>query len=158
MSEKPKSAGTCVDSLLTALRAARIGHWTWDVAADRVFWSPEVYDLVGCAPGAFAGTVEAFLATVHPDDRDRVAEVVNNALATGEGYRLEHRIANTERWVECCGCVFRDEQGRAVRLAGVVLDCTERKRMDAQLRDAERMATLGGVTASVAHELNNPLA
>jgi PAS domain S-box-containing protein len=145
--------------LALALQAGRMGAWEWDIVNDKVWWSGNLAALHGIEDGAFGGTVAAFLDMVHVDDRDRVQQALDDAV-TGRGeYELEFRRVHpdgTLRWTGTVARVFRDESGRAVRLTGISMDVTERRRIQTELKDADRRKD--EFLATLAHELRNPLA
>ncbi len=156
-------------SLSEAQRIARLGSWDWDIAGHALAWSDEVYRIFGLAPAAFGATYEAFLERVHPEDRPSVTAAVDRALADPSyRYGVEHRVVRPDgdlRVVRERGEVFRGPDGRPVRMIGTVHDVTEQRRAEeeaARLREdlfrLERLSRMGELTASVAHELNQPLA
>jgi PAS domain S-box-containing protein len=128
------------ETLALAQRIAHLGNWEWDVDSGWLRWSDEIYRILGAQPKAFEATLDAFLAYVHPEDQSRVREA---ALATIHGqqpFHIEHRIVRpdgSERLVEEQGEVLRDQRGRALRMIGTVLDITDRKRIEAALRESE---------------------
>jgi len=157
------------ENLAQAQRIAHLGSWDWDIAAGTLAWSDEVYRIFGLQPKAFGATYEAFLARVHPDDRALVTAAVDRALADpGYAYSAEHRVVRpdgTERIVIEGGEVIRDAAGKPVRMMGTVHDVTERRTMEAErallrqaLTGSERLLRMGEMMASLAHELNQPLA
>lgn len=95
------------------------GLWDWDIAHDRLEWSPEIYRLFGVEPSAFDASYPAFLERVHPDDRDKVSSAVRAALEDGQPYQVDHRIltrAGDLRHVREMGKVERDAAGRPIRM------------------------------------------
>ena len=121
-----------------AQKAAKIGSWDWNIVTGKLVWSERIEPMFGFAPGRFAGTYEAFLESVHPDDRQFVVDSVNACVERGENYQIEHRIVwpdGTVRWVSETGDVIRDDTGKAVRMLGIVQDISERKHAEQQLRD-----------------------
>ncbi len=131
VAEKQQLARALHDSeerLRGTLEAAKVGTWEWSVSEDRVSWSPNIERIFGLDPGAFAGTYEAWLSLVHPEDRPAVASAVADALARGTSYAVEFRFVRpdgTTGWQSASGHVVRDEHGRAGAMRGVVLDVTE---------------------------------
>ncbi len=112
-----------------AQRAAGIGSWDWDIETGTLHWSEQIESMFGFAPGEFGRTYEAFLESVHPDDRQRVMDAVNASVQQGAEYAIEHRLIwpdGTPRWVSEIGDVIRDKTGRAIRMLGVVQDITHR--------------------------------
>ncbi|MEI6667245.1 MAG: PAS domain S-box protein [Acidobacteriota bacterium] len=140
------------ERLALALEGARTGLWDWHVDANALTWSGQVEVLFGMAPGSFAGTFEAYLAMVHPDDRGMLQEAIQAALAhPSEPYRVEHRIVRpdgTNRWVEGRGHVYCGAHGRPERMAGSITDVTDRRETEQALRQSEeRFRLLADATA-----------
>jgi PAS domain S-box-containing protein len=122
-----------------AQRAADIGSWDWDVTTGGLLWSDTIEPMFGFGPGEFGGTYDAFLASVHPDDRDFVVSSVNAAVNEKREYDIEHRIVwpdGTVRWVSEKGEVFYDAGDKPVRMLGVVGDITTRKEAQENLKRA----------------------
>jgi len=153
------------ERLRLALEAGRMGVWDWDVATGAITWSDSLEPIHGLARGAFPGTLEGFQALVHPEDRERVNRAITHALEEGGGYDVEFRNLRpdgTVHWIAGKGTAVRDPAGRAVRMLGVGMDVTGRRRLEeelrqraAQLADADRRKD--EFLAMLAHELRNPL-
>ena len=132
-------AGAAEERLRVAVDAGQMGTWDWDAQAERLSWSPEVEIMHGLTPGTFDGTLDAYLATVHPEDRPIVLGRIAPTLEHGL-YSIEYRVISSEghvRWVEARGRLTRDADGQAVEMHGVCLDVTERKRADEAHRESE---------------------
>jgi PAS domain S-box-containing protein len=113
-----------------AQRAAHVGSWDWNIGTGALHWSEQIEPLFGFGQGEFAGTYEAFLACVHPEDRQYVIDSVQACVDEGQEYAIEHRIVwpdGTVHWVAETGDVIRDEGGQALRMLGIVQDICERK-------------------------------
>ncbi len=124
-----------------AQRAANIGSWDWDVVTDKLAWSEQMEPMFGFAPGAFAGTFEAFLGCVHPDDRRFVQKSVEQCLSAKKDYRIKHRIVwpdGTVRWVSQTAAVVRDSADGPMRMVGLVQDVTERELAEEQIAGLAR--------------------
>jgi PAS domain S-box-containing protein len=137
--------------LAEAQALAHVGSWEWDIPANRVTWSDELFRLYGLEPRSVEVTFEAYLERVHPEDRDRAAEIVRGAYTTREPFEFDHRLVRPDgsvRWSHSRGQVIADESGEPVRMLGTAQDVTERKRLD-ELRD--------NILAAVSHELRTPL-
>ncbi|MES9963553.1 MAG: transporter substrate-binding domain-containing protein [Candidatus Sedimenticola sp. 20ELBAFRAG] len=147
-------------SLAKAQRIANLGNWEWDIQGGRLSWSEEIYRIFGLVPGEFEASYEAFLETIHPDDLGKVTQAVDRALNDHVPYLIEHRVVRPDgelRYVQEQGEVSWNDSGKPVRMLGVVHDVTERKRMESTMVQTEKMMSVGGLAAGMAHELNNPL-
>ncbi len=154
------------DVLSLAMRGARMGAWSRVIATNRVWWSRELEEIVGLAPGTFEGDEAGFLAYVHDDDKALVARAVETAIAERADYTVEFRFRHASgawRWMEGRGQALYDAAGMPSMLYGIGIDITERKRADDELRrlnaelsDADRRKD--EFIAMLAHELRNPLA
>jgi len=126
--------------LSEAQRIAHLGSWDWNIVTNELSWSDEVYRIFGMKPQEFGATYDAFLASVHVDDRESVKEAVNRALTdSGVRYSIEHRVVRPDgshRVVYERGDVTFDPTGRPVRMIGTVHDITEQKVAELELRDA----------------------
>lgn len=128
------------ERLQLALRAAQLGIWDWNIATNAVQWSENVHAVFGLSREAFAGTYEAYLGLIHPQDRDRLLQAIRRSLEGQADYRIEHRIVRPDgsvQWVACRGDVLRDADGRPVRMLGTVMDVTARKEVELKLLDSK---------------------
>lgn len=127
-----------------AVEAAEVGTWSTDLQTGERVWSARTRDLLGLPPDV-AASREAMLERVHPDDRARLARLIDACIETGQRFDVEFRIAETGdgpvRWVEAKGRVAHDADGRPLVLHGIVLDVTGRKRAE-QEHDALRRRLL----------------
>ncbi len=155
-----RSLAESEQALRLAVGAAKIGFWRWDMRADTIEWDRRVCEIWGVAETP--ASVDRYMALVHPDDRALIEGVVREVRETGVYPTLEHRLAATagggERWVLAAGSVLRDAKGKPSVLMGGVLDITEQKRMATQMERAERVESIGQLTAGLAHNFNNLLA
>ncbi len=128
--------------LAEAQRVARLGSWTWNIVTNDLRWSDEVYRIFGVRPQEFGATYDAFLESVHPDDREAVKAAVDKALADrNDTYGIEHRIVRadgSERVVHERGAVVFDGGGKPIRMVGTVHDITERRRLEQEILDISR--------------------
>lgn len=154
------------ERLRLALDIARLSVWDWNIETGKVDWSHNSEGLVKASPGSFCTTYESFLQAVHPEDRPSVRQGVAGCFQTGVYYSGEFRVVLPDqevRWLAVSGQILRDESGQPVRMVGVGLDITTRKRLEEELR--QRLEELGEVDrhknnflATLGHELRNPLA
>lgn len=127
--------------LAEAQRIARLGNWDWDIETNQLHWSDEIYRIFGLAPQEFGATYEAFLNSVHPDDRSLVERSVNEALYEHKPYSIDHRIVlpdGSERIVHEQAEVTHAQPGQPIRMVGTVQDVTERKQAEDALRQSEQ--------------------
>ncbi len=111
-------------------QAAKLGIWEWNMERDELFWSDNIENLFGISPGTFGRSYDAFLEAVHPLDRDRVSECVDEALKFDRKYEIDHRIITQNgmvRWMRENGTVIRDSQGKPIEMIGIVQDVTDIK-------------------------------
>ena len=132
---------TRTEDLNAAQRIAHLGNWVWELSANRITWSDEIYRIFGFHPQEFKASYEEFLTRVHPEDRGKVTNTFSESRRTGKPYELEHRIVlpnGAERIVYAQGEVSLDGSMNPVRIVGTVQDITERVRTEQALRDSER--------------------
>ena len=136
-----------------AQRIASIGNWDLNTVTNELWWSDEVYRLFQTDPDAFEATYEAFLARVHPEDREAVSQAFERALRDEEAYSIDHRIIRadgTERIVHSRAEATFDEEGRPVRMAGTILDVTERRKAEDEMsHSADYQAMLAELSSSL---------
>jgi two-component system, cell cycle sensor histidine kinase and response regulator CckA len=124
-----------------AERTAHLGSWEMDIATGDAIWSDEFFRICGYEPGSIEPSSETGFQIIHPDDRDRAAEAVNEALETGNPYGIEKRIVRpdgTVRWVHSIGEITYDRQGEPKTLLGSFHDITERKQAAEALQNSEQ--------------------
>jgi PAS domain S-box-containing protein len=125
-----------------AQRIAHVGYWENDLDTDRITWSDETYRILGLRPRETPATESEFLGRIHPEDRERHAEVAAKAKRGEAKYDLEYRVVRPNgeaRTVHSVGDVIRDDSGRARRAFGVVQDITERKRTERALTESHNL-------------------
>jgi PAS domain S-box-containing protein len=149
-------------------RISRTGSWAWDVASQEIsFWSLEHFRIFGL-DAKVKPTYELMRPLVHPDDVAFIEENFARVVREHVGLDQEFRILRGDgqlRHVRSVGHPVFDDRGTLVEYAGTIVDCTEQKLAEATLRAtqselvrASRLTTLGELTASIAHEVNQPLA
>jgi len=147
-------------SLAEAQRIARMGNWELDQATGEVFWSDELFRILGHEPMAFPPSLDALLQQSHPDDVERMREVFRQVSAEGASITLDHRILladGTERLLISHVEAQTDAEGRLLRLLGTSQDITERRNSEDALRQTQRLESLGVLAGGIAHDFNNLL-
>ncbi len=126
--------------LVEAQHLAHIGSWEWDVPANKIDWSDELYRIYGLTPQQFEANYENFLKYIHPDDREFVNGIVQQAFKDQQPFQFSHRVVcpnGTERVVSSTGKVFADSNGNTLRMAGTAQDVTEQKKYETELKESE---------------------
>jgi PAS domain S-box-containing protein len=136
-----------------AASSGHIGLWEWNIGTNRVLWSDELKAIFGWPGEREDLTFEMVVDAIHPDDRTRIRSAVRRVLADRSTYDEEYRIVRPDgsvRWIAGKGRCEYDAAGVPVRMMGVALDITDRKRAEeevrrhqAQLAEAQRIAHLG---------------
>jgi formate hydrogenlyase transcriptional activator len=127
------------ERLQLALKAGRMGVWDWDNRNKTVRWSNAQFMIMGLRPSGTQPSYRTWIERVHPDDRARVRAAVEAAMAENKEYRCEYRVVwsnGSVRWVEARGEPSYDEKGECARLMGLLVDITERKRSEEELKRA----------------------
>jgi PAS domain S-box-containing protein len=159
--------------LAEAQKLARTGSWAWNVAIRQsVYWSQENYRLFGFDPEEGIPSDEAFYQRIHPEDRERVRrEVFLERPGEGSHFDVDFRIVlpgGAIKYVRSTGHPVYSMSGDVLEYVGTSIDVTERKQSEEErerLRQAQedlahvnRVTTMGELTASLAHEVNQPIA
>ncbi|MGI9013634.1 MAG: PAS domain S-box protein [Phycisphaerales bacterium] len=121
------------ERLRLALDAGRMGVWDWNVRTGDLKWSDSLEPLYGLAPGTFGGTFDHFQQLIHPEDRESVNIAIRQAMETGGEFYVEFRNVRPDggiHWIARSGKVFPGEDGQPLRMIGIGLDVTHRKRAE----------------------------
>ena len=127
------------ERLRLAMEAGRMGTWEWNIKTNEISWSETLEEIHGLAPGTFDGSFESFTSDIHPEDRERVFETIQNSLQSGS-HELDYRIqrpGGEVRWLTARGVAVRDHRGEPVRMTGICSDVTEQTIAEQVLREAE---------------------
>jgi PAS domain S-box-containing protein len=151
--------------LAEAQRLSLTGSFSWNVATDAITWSEQLYRIFGFEPGTLV-TLERIRSRIHPDDAAMVGERIERARSGGPDFEYSSRLLMPDgsvKYVNAIAHGIRDGDGRLEYL-GAVQDVTQRRasedalaRARSELTAVARVSSLGVLTASIAHEVNQPL-
>ncbi len=146
---------------------AKVGSWRLDLRTNVLTWSDEVYRIFGLEPGTDNLSYETFLQAVHPDDREMVDKTYTGAIENNEPYEVIHRILRPDgevRVVHERSEDFLDESGKTIMSVGMAHDITEQKRaekerrhLEIQMQQTQKLESLGVMAGGIAHDFNNIL-
>lgn len=125
------------DRLNSALQAAQMGLWDWDLITGKIIWSSEHASLFGITEEAFDGQYSTFESFVHPDDRDELFQLVEQSIKNQVPYQHEFRVilpSGKIRWLEGRGNTFCDSTGKCTRISGTVMNIDARKQAEILLK------------------------
>jgi PAS domain S-box-containing protein len=152
--------------LAEAQKLSHTGSFGVETSSGKIYWSLETYRIFGYDP-ATEPTVEMVLKRSHPADRELVEKKITGASTEGTEMDFEHRLLMPDgaiKHLRVVGQMKRQEWGDT-QFVGAVTDITERRSAEEALRQTQstlahvtRVTTLGELTASIAHEINQPLA
>lgn len=151
------------ERLRLALSAANgVGIWDWDVQNDRLYADSKIAQVYGIDPARAAegAPLTEYVQKVHLEDRAHVEQAIAQTLRTGAEYSAEYRLMQEDgsvRWVAARGRCILSPDGAPLRFAGVTTDISDRKQIEEALRTTEKLAAVGRLASSIAHEINNPL-
>jgi signal transduction histidine kinase/HAMP domain-containing protein len=152
--------------LAEAQRLSRTGSFGWNVSSGEIYWSEETFRIFEVAPNTRI-TLELIMQRTHPEDRFLVQELIEDKSRAKREFDLEHRLLfpdGSVKHLRVVGHPSMDEQG-SFEFVGAVTDITGNRRAEESLRQSQatlariaRVTTLGEITATIAHEVNQPLA
>jgi PAS domain S-box-containing protein len=126
--------------LLESQKVAKLGGWIWDIKNNTLEWTDETHKRFDTDPSVHTPDFEYFVDRIHPDDRKKVQDAIDDALKNDTQYNAQARIINEtgrEWYMETFGVVSRNEEGNPISLAGTAQDITEHKQTEKALQESE---------------------
>jgi PAS domain S-box-containing protein len=154
------------DAYLTeAQRLSLTGSFGWKIPSGEIFWSEETFRIFGY-DRTTKPSLELIMQRTHPTDTARVRQLIERASRDGKDWDLEHQLLMPDGSIKSAHVVarvMRDESG-GIEFVGAIMDVSAAKRAELELRQAQaelahisRVTTVGELTASIAHEVNQPI-
>lgn len=132
--------------LKLALESSHAGLWEWDLLTNTNEWSDNLWDLYGLEPHSCKPSNEAWQNTLHPDDKEAVVALVNNAVKAGSAILAEWRVKNTDRWLLAKGKPELNGDGIPYLYRGIVVDITDRKKMEKEVKERKQFLEFALIT------------
>ena len=148
------------EQLRRAQRLAQMGSEVRDMRTDEVEWSDETYRIFGLSREAFVPTTDNILDLVLKGDREKSLSVTNQIRLGACPSPCEYQIVRPDGTIRCVHREYEfinDEDGAPLYLTGTVQDVTESRRIEAQLRQSQKLEAVGTLTGGMAHDFNNLL-
>ncbi len=151
-----------------AVEGANDGIWDWpDINLDAQYWSPRFYELLGYDVAEICPSAGVFRDLLHPEDCERTMSVLEAQEISSEPYNMEFRLRRKDgeyNWFRAKGIHISNNDSGSIRMAGSISDIQqfkstteEKKRIELQLQQTQKMESVGQLAAGIAHEINTPI-
>lgn len=153
------------DRLALAVKSGNIAIWDWNVTDNTLICNDRMYELYGVVRTQLFSVYDTWVSRIHQDDRPNVEAAIQEALAGGKDFDSEFRVVlddGSVRYIQAYSLVRRNAEGKAIRMIGMNIDISDRKKSEAQLLQttaqlAASNRELEAFAYSVSHDLRSPL-
>lgn len=122
------------------LEGSNEGYWEWDIPTGQIYWSEPLYAMLGMTRDERLIYIEDFAKLLPTEEKELVLDALNHSMQTGEPFRQEFRLRQVNgKFIDCFsrGKPYYDVAGNVVKMAGMLADITEQRRMNEALRESE---------------------
>ena len=149
-----------------ASRAVDLSFWDWDINQDEIWTDGVGREMIG-ASWSENSSLKQYMSMIHPDDRKKVRQALDEAFEHNKDFEVDLRMTGEDgrqHWIAASGQIERGEKGEPLRMRGISMNITARKRLESELQKlhkelghTQRVIAMGQLSAALAHELNQPL-
>ncbi|MES2436760.1 MAG: PAS domain S-box protein [Patescibacteria group bacterium] len=136
--EKIATIESVNNELQLAQTTAKLGNWQWDVLANTIIWSPQLFKIFDLPVSKHNPTFDEYISLIHPEDQAEIKKIIETAFKAKKPYLLYHRVFRKNgsiRYVRGIGRVIKDRKGRVVKMIGTAQDITDEKKIQVDLEN-----------------------